>query len=162
MNLLMIAPLYDNRGVVRYYIGCQIDVSNLIEGGRGLESFQHLLSQDQADSRYGGHAKKSSLRALGELSQMLSQEELDVIRQRVGGEADSGRTTPARPNTARRYLGMDDPPERELWPAAHHGPSGRLPGVYQNVRQSMLNRPFNHTHVSHYSTYLFDRILPFA
>jgi len=137
MNLLMIAPLYDNKGAVRYFIGCQIDVSNLIEGGRGLDSFQQLLSQDQADSRYGEHTKKSSLRALGELGQMMSQEELDLIKSRVSADGiDSGRTTPARPSTARRYLGMDEIPERELWPAPQHGPSGRLPGVYQNVRPS--------------------------
>lgn len=42
MNLLMLAPLYDNKGHVRYFIGCQIDVSSLIEGGRGLESFRDL------------------------------------------------------------------------------------------------------------------------
>lgn len=43
----MCAPLYDNKGAVRYFIDAQVDVSGLIEAGRGLESFEKLLSEER-------------------------------------------------------------------------------------------------------------------
>lgn len=141
MNLLMTAPLYDNKGAVRYFLGCQIDVSSLVEHGRGLESFSHLLAQDRSESRFGGR-QKDAKRALGELGQMLSEEESNMMRsgsRRVS--EDTGATVvshrPAR--GGRRILGMDDTAsERALWPHPSLGPSGRLPGVYQNVSSAVL------------------------
>lgn len=133
INLLMIAPLYDNRGRIRYFIGCQIDITNLIEGGRGLESFQRLLSQDRAESRFGLGDGKAVLKALTELGTLLSKDEMAAVRKKEVDHPESGRSTPARPATSRRFIGMDDPLERNLWSAAHFGSSGRLPGVYQNV-----------------------------
>ena len=47
INLLMCAPLYDNRGVVRYFIGAQVDVSGLVEDGKGIESFEKLLMEER-------------------------------------------------------------------------------------------------------------------
>ena len=138
MNLLMIAPLYDNKGAVRYFIGAQIDVNGLVEGGRGLDSFERLLQQDRAEARYGDRLVKTPQVALAELSGMLAEEELDTIQQHGRrGSLSAGPATPVPPikqASARRYLGMDDPADRNLWPAAHLGPSGRLPGVFQNVR----------------------------
>lgn len=133
----MIAPLYDNRGTVRYFIGCQIDVSALIEGGRGLESFERLLQQDRTDSRYGEFETKSPPRALAELSQLLSSEESEIVRNNAAPPTP-GRATPVRAVGGRKYLGMDDPMERNMWPNPQYGPSGRLPGVYQNVSTRLL------------------------
>ncbi|KAI1485958.1 hypothetical protein F5X96DRAFT_286524 [Biscogniauxia mediterranea] len=45
MNLLMVAPLYDSRGIVRYHIGAQVDVSGLVKECAGLESFGRLVAQ---------------------------------------------------------------------------------------------------------------------
>jgi PAS domain S-box-containing protein len=131
INLLTIAPLCDNKGRIRYFLGCQIDVTNLVEGGRGLESMQRLTTQDRSASRFG-NLHKSSSDALGELSRQFSPMELDFVRN---SDLDkSGRETPHRPSTARRRFGMEDVVEfdRNLWPVAS-GPSGRFPGVYQNV-----------------------------
>jgi len=141
MNLLMIAPLYDNKGTVRYFLGCQIDVSPLIEGGRGMESFEHLLSKDRADSRFGGRQERKPAEVLGELGAMLNEEEMGTVRQsalRIT-EEPGRRTPPSASRTTRgnrRILGMDEdgPSGRALWPHPSLGPSGRLPGVYQNVR----------------------------
>jgi len=138
MNLLMIAPLYDNKGTVRYFLGCQIDVSPLIEGGRGIESFEHLLSRDRADSRFGGRQERRPAEVLSELGAMLNEEELGTVRQSAlrFSEEPGRKTTPTR--GGRRILGMDDdgPAGRALWPHPSLGPSGRLPGVYQNVSRS--------------------------
>jgi PAS domain len=143
MNLLLIAPLYDNRGRVRYFIGCQIDISNLIDGGRGLDSFQRLLAQDRGESRFGDATHKSPLRALCDLSSQFNKEEMDIMRQRgnsVGESGRSGRSTPVRPGTsARRIIGMEELAERTMWPPSSLGHSGRLPGVYQNY---LLVRPY--------------------
>ena len=145
MNLLMIAPLYDNKGSVRYYIGAQIDVSSLLEGGKGLDTFAQIISQDRSDSRLGGDADRDPMSLLGDLGQMLNEPEADFVMHRMRStsrsSAPSGRSTPTqrRPNN-RRFLSMDDNREgrpgsssRKLWADPALGRSGRLPGVYQNV-----------------------------
>lgn len=155
VNLLLLAPMKDNHGAVRYYLGAQIDVSSLIEGGKGVESFAQML----AEERDGG--AKDPKQVLRNLSQMMTEEEFDVLRNRSAATATSGdsitshnqrgsvrssiasRPAPERTRTSRVVLGMgddDDTPERKpLWPHASLGSSGRLPGVYQNY---MLVRPY--------------------
>ena len=149
MNLLLIAPLYDNKGNVRYFLGCQIDVSSLVEGGRGLESFANLLARDRSESRFGDSLQKDPKHMLGEFGAVLSDEEANIVKHRTRSFSESV----IRPNTAmsgsvrapRRRLGMDDTAsDRNLWPHASLGPSGRLPGVYQNVSRSnpkQMSRP---------------------
>ena len=140
MNLVMIAPLYDNKGNVRYFIGCQIDVSNLVIGGRGLESFEQLLLQDKVEARFGELQPKSCLAAIGELGQLLTNEEVEVVKKRDRSFSHGSEpSTPIRPGTRdsgkppRRFLGMETAQERGLWAPPQFGSSGRLPGVYQNV-----------------------------
>ena len=140
MNLLLIAPLYDNKGTVRYFIGAQIDVNGLIENGRGLDSFERLLAQDRQEARYGEHRPaKTPQAALSELSNMLNDDDMEIVRhtaRETGARRTSGASTPVsapQKSTGRRYVGMDDPSDRNLWPAPSLGPSGRLPGVFQNV-----------------------------
>ena len=146
MNLLMIAPLYDNKGQVRYFLGCQVDVSPLIEGGRGLESFSQLLAQDRTESRLGGRPEKDPKHLLGELGQMLSEDEGNIVKSRTRSFSEEpgqrSVTEHGKPmHRGRRILGMDDTAtERGLWPHPNLGPSGRLPGVYRNV-SSRLGKP---------------------
>ena len=144
MNLLLIAPLYDNKGTVRYFIGCQIDVSSLIEGGRGLDSMEKLLSQDRADSRFGGRHDRRPADVLGELGAMLNEEEMNVVKARaLRISEEPGRSSPSQRPTrnARKIIGVDDDAasDRALWPHPSLGPSGRLPGVYQNVSLSLCS-----------------------
>jgi PAS domain S-box-containing protein len=134
LNLIMMAPLYDNQSRVRYFIGCQIDVTQLIEGGRGLDSFQRLLNQDRMEARFGEmNQTKSPKKALRDLGLLLGKDELETLRYRASDPNQSGRSTPVRPSTGRRHF-MGEEFERDIWPAARLGHSGRLPGVYQNVR----------------------------
>jgi hypothetical protein len=149
MNLLLLAPMYDNKGEVRYYLGCQIDVSPLIEGGRGLDSFSQLLAEDRASQRYNSDGQKDPMSLLGELGQMLNENETDFVANRMrrtnSHRSSSGRSTPVRQTSQRsqqrpqnrRILSMDDSAgtqtRRALWPDASLGRSGRLPGVYRNV-----------------------------
>lgn len=156
MNLLMMAPLYDNRGSVRYFLGAQVDVSGLVEEGRGLETFARYLEEK---SQYGKrdndqpqeNASKKSLRTLNEFGQMLSLDESAIFqshsRSNSVQSAENGpmtsflaRGAPPRREVGTRYprkvLGHDETHEeddRNAWAFSSIGPSGKLPGVYQNV-----------------------------
>ena len=157
MNLLLTAPLYDNRGSVRYFIGAQIDVSGLIEDGRGLDSFERLLT----DSRRYRESEMSDdifqqkhLKALNEFGQMLSLDESSAFQShsRTSSMADSNISYKERQATSRRdpstryprrVLGNDEEEQDAFKSSAQLSSSslssgGRLPGVYQNY---LLVRP---------------------
>ena len=149
MNLLLTAPLYDNRGSVRYFIGAQIDVSGLVEDGRGLDSFASLLAESRPNRNRDSEQTDDSfspkhLRALNEFSQLLSLDESSLF-QKQHSRASSAenstityRSTPNRPERMRqprRVLGNEDDEggKKDEWALSSIGPSGKLPGVYQNV-----------------------------
>lgn len=165
MNLLMIAPLYDNRGNVRYFLGAQVDVSGLVEEGRGLETFARYL-EDKAQYRKRDNdppqesASKKSLRTLNEFGQMLSLDESAIFQSshsRCSSMHSNGngsitnyptRTAPQRREGGTRYprrvLGNDESHEeddRNAWAFSSMGPSGKLPGVYQNVSGWLFPAP---------------------
>ena len=153
MNLLLTAPLYDNRGSVRYFIGAQIDVSGLIEDGRGLDSFAQYLAESRPnrnrDSELSNEmASPRPLKILSEFGQMLSLEESSVFQHHsrassvqdnassINYKGNHNRQDPG-PRRTRRVLGNDDDDEeakdKNAWALSSIGPSGKLPGVYQNV-----------------------------
>ena len=150
----MCAPLYDDRGEVRYFIGAQVDVSGLIEEGRGLDSFESLLAEERSrDSLRPPDEGKKSLKKLKELSQMFCLEEGAVVQSHSRSDSlredassthrsiRSGHEHSTRPT--RRVLGdgrVDDEESRS-WRLSSLGPSGKLPGVYQNVGLSHPNIP---------------------
>ena len=155
----MCAPLYDNRGSVRYYIGAQVDVSGLVIDGRGIESFERLLAEDklkdeqQQQQRNSNNTtllqNKNPIRTLGELGQMLSMEESNSIQNHSRSNSmrddsslngSSPRATNSQRNGGFRYgrrvLGDEQHNgniEKQAWAISSSGPSGKLPGVYQNV-----------------------------
>ncbi|KAL8704380.1 MAG: hypothetical protein Q9201_002449 [Fulgogasparrea decipioides] len=164
MNLVMTAPLYDNKGVVRYFIGAQVDISGLVEEGRGLDSFEKSLNESRrkrnSDQSY---LNRRHLRALSEFGQLLSLDESSIFcgndgqsHSREGSVHDSEYGGSRGTRTAqqerqryhnsrppRRVLGTeDDEQEKEnnntTWTFPSLGPSGKLPGVYQNY---LLLRP---------------------
>ncbi|KAK8058370.1 hypothetical protein PG994_008818 [Apiospora phragmitis] len=49
MNLLMVAPLFDSRGMVRYHIGAQVDVSGLVKESAGLDSLERLVARENPE-----------------------------------------------------------------------------------------------------------------
>ncbi|KAJ8115510.1 hypothetical protein ONZ43_g4651 [Nemania bipapillata] len=89
MNLLMIAPLYDNRGNIRYHLGAQVDVSGLLKECAGLASLGELVSQKQRQSESSsatndGHKPTREPRAsrdvLSELAEMFTLSELKIVQ----------------------------------------------------------------------------------
>lgn len=137
VNLLLIAPLYDNKGDVRYFLGCQIDVTPMLEEGKGLDSFAELLAQDASTGQDNNGTERDSSHLLGEFAEMLSDSEAISVKDKL--RLDGQRSQPRkRPNT-RRVLSSDEDAEGTqgisgtLWPEENLGHSGRLPGVYRNV-----------------------------
>ena len=165
VNLLLIAPLYDNRGIVRYYLGAQIDVSGLVEDGRGMDSFERLLKEssfgnnrDSQAASENGNSQPKHLIALNEFGQMLSVDESNLLRNPSHSPSipdDISIKPSSRPNTSgrdsvrrpRRVLGEEDENaptfdgsrSNALQMSSSLSSGGRLPGVYQNY---LLVRPY--------------------
>ena len=165
MNMLMIAPLCDSRGKIRYHIGAQVDVSGLAKDCTDLESLQKLVNQQQVQrpdsNAINGDAQPEKGDEFQELSEMLNMGELDTVR-RHGGRMHreyQDEETESQRNTAyhKPRLLLEEP---SIDPTQVHVPgrgrSGKLRGIYQNVgfipkqrasvlltvRQYLLIRPY--------------------
>lgn len=161
INLLMLAPLHDDKGRVRYYLGAQVDASRLVEEGRGLDGFERFLARRGMDVERGRGSskdlKKLALSKLRDLSLTFDLEESAVVQsnsrsnsrtrddESAGGSARGSRT-------ARRVLhGEDDESSEDdksdedekrdpTWRLSQDSlASGSLPGIYQ---QYLLIRPY--------------------
>ncbi|KAL8972920.1 MAG: hypothetical protein Q9183_000271 [Haloplaca sp. 2 TL-2023] len=146
VNLLMIAPLCDSRGQIRYHIGAQVDVSGLVKDCTDLESFQQLV-MDQSNrpspqtSIVDDGQKKDEFQ---ELSEMLNMGELETVR-RFGGkmhresyeeeEEGSRNGGPHRP----RLLLKEPTADLGQSTATTSRVSGKLCGIFQHY---LLIRPF--------------------
>ena len=135
MNLLMTAPLLDSRGILRYFIGAQIDVSGLVKDATDLDAFQHILNEEE------GHAQPEQAKdEFQELSEMFNHGELDTVRK-FGGNmhrdhvADQGDKSNSvqRPRLLIQDQSMMDVETAERPPPK---PEGRLSGPYKHVRQA--------------------------
>ena len=137
MNMLMIAPLCDSRGKIRYFIGAQVDVSGLIKDCTDLESLQQLVARDQnLDAPdFDGQEVKDDFQ---DLSEMLNMAELDTVRKYGGRmhreyqdeEGDVSRNgAPHMP----RLLLQEPTIDSNINYDHSSRQSGRLSGIYQNV-----------------------------
>lgn len=160
MNLLMVAPLCDSRGVVRYNIGAQVDVSGLVKDCSELESFQRLLELQARGERPPEHQKPDPEKndELRELSEMLNQNELSTIRRYGGRMHREGRDEDEESVTSHHpRLLIKDP--NTLTPPISVGASGRLSGIYQHVG------PLSYDYLQSadkISTFLYDHTRPCA
>jgi hypothetical protein len=150
MVQVMLAPLMDHHGRVCYHVGAQLDITRLLENGQGLDSFKRLLNQDEETLRRAPSKSESAeiksahnkwpLRLLRELSGLLNDEEIDAVSNREetrnsGDSILSASTLPRLGTHQKRPVFADDLVE-DIYPAQTYSPSGRLPGVYQNVNPS--------------------------
>lgn len=84
MNMLMIAPLCDSRGKLRYFIGAQVDVSGLVKECTDLDSLQQLIERQRPRGSESGTreaAEKDDFQDLSEMLNMVSCEKFYVDRQ---------------------------------------------------------------------------------
>ena len=163
MNLLMTAPLCDSRGKIRYFIGAQVDVSGLVKECTELESLQKLLELqergEEAPQLHKPSAEKSD--ELRELSEMLNQGELSTIH-RFGGRMHR-ETTQDYLDTMSINSHQPRPMIKQpnlMHMAGGQMVSGRLTGVYQNVKDIFFPpRPNMPGADETDSIYWFDHIL---
>jgi hypothetical protein len=148
MNLLMVAPLCDSRGTIRYFIGAQVDVSGLVKECSDLESLRRLTAQtDSANNEEAGSdaGKKPPKDEFQELREMLNLQKLDTVR-RWGGRMHKESQEESTENSykggnwgkPRLLINSGSPDESKDFGALHRG-SGKLSGIYENY---LLVRPY--------------------
>ncbi|KAK8098180.1 phototropin-2 [Apiospora kogelbergensis] len=136
MNLVMLAPLYDSRGVIRYFIGAQVDVSGLAKQCYDLDALKRLVDKDNRgdDQDYESNHKDE----FTQLAEIFESRELEIVRQR-GGDMHRGRAQsqaqPQREGDAARPRAVQSSTAASL--ASRH--NGRLTGIYEHY---LLVRPY--------------------
>ncbi|KAG7129977.1 Phototropin like protein [Verticillium longisporum] len=148
MNLLMMAPLYDSRGTIRYFIGAQVDVSGLVKESSGLDAMKKLMAEyeakepgDDADH----NPEEESKDEFKDLCEMFNSTELETVR-RCGGdmyrvkqeEADQSNGGPTNWNKPRILL-REESLAAQGQPPSPTASSGRLTGIYSHY---LLVRPY--------------------
>ncbi|KAJ6442349.1 Clavaminate synthase-like protein [Purpureocillium lavendulum] len=83
MNLVMLAPLYDSRGVIRYFLGAQVDVSGLARDCYGLGALKKLVSEESSETNEQGH-ESSAEGDFTQLAELFGSRELDIVREHGG------------------------------------------------------------------------------
>lgn len=138
----MVSPLKDNKGAVRYFIGARIDVTQLVEGGKTMNSFHQLLTGDRSMTPVVDPLEnRPTLKALRDLGDLLNDEEKGSIRDNEMMRVDSRPSTPRIPHspTQRRFVGIEECISQD---GLRSNYSSQAPGVYQNVRSPI-------SHLSH-------------
>lgn len=124
INLLMIAPLHDKQGKLKYQIGAQVDVTGLVEGGRALEGFQRFLNRraddkkrEEAKAKRQGsdndqQRKSRALSKLRDLSEMFDLEESAIVQAHsrsnsLDREDDDNRSIGSVDRSRRVYVDPD-------------------------------------------------------
>ncbi|KAK6345350.1 hypothetical protein TWF718_007268 [Orbilia javanica] len=90
LNLVMVAPLLDSKGQVRYFIGAQIDVTTLAKNFVGLEGFGRLMTKQRRQSEVLDADLDLDLvrpkhEEFKQLADLFSAEEIEKVRE-TGGQ----------------------------------------------------------------------------
>lgn len=137
MNLLMIAPLLDSRGKLRYFIGAQIDVTGLVKDSTDLEAFRRMV--DQEDGVAEKDQQKDEFQAL---SEMFNNTELETVRKHGGNmhREHMEEKDDASMHHKPRLL-IQDQSTFDVEKAEKQAPSpdGRLSGPYRHVSRILLS-----------------------
>ncbi len=149
--MLMIAPLCDSRGKIRYFIGAQVDISGLVKDCTDLESLQQLVIREQAEhNETNGEnvdGQQDAKDDFQDLSEMLNMAELETVRK-FGGrmhreyqEEEVDKPRNGAPHMPRLLLQEPIADDSQTFDQ-NSRQSGRLSGIYQNVcvRRHVLNR----------------------
>ncbi|KAI1280123.1 hypothetical protein F5Y07DRAFT_396280 [Xylaria sp. FL0933] len=162
MNLLMITPLHDNRGNIRYHLGAQVDVSGLLKEHAGLASLAKLSVQSRTPSEDATDDKveeaeelPASTDILGELAKMLTLDELKILQAAGGAEHETyiekydsaGCCSSSRTNDKSQSepMPMEEAPldnsfsSSALTPLTSSSLTGHVRGIIDNF---LLVRPF--------------------
>lgn len=145
MNLLMIAPLMDSRGNIRYYIGAQVDVSGLIKDCSELDGLARLAAREQDPEAAADEEDANRKDEFQELSEMFNGAELQTVTKYGGRMHKEYADESDRDSVhSRRRLVLQDPSQeildKQRDSMSSSVPStvreklnGKLEGVYQHV-----------------------------
>ncbi|KAF2655034.1 hypothetical protein K491DRAFT_658893 [Lophiostoma macrostomum CBS 122681] len=139
MNLLMMAPLLDSRGNLRYFIGAQVDISGLVKESTDLDAFQQMLAKDEAHKAQ--EPEEEAKDEFQELCEMFNHTELDSVRKFGGNmhreqfEEQDDASIYHRPRLLIKDPSSGDIDKADPTPVK---PDGRLSGVYKHY---VLLRP---------------------
>ena len=152
MNLLMMAPLMDSRGNVRYNIGAQVDVSNLVKECSNLDGLMRLVEREQDPEGAAEEEEANKKDEFQELTEMFNSAELDSVRK-YGGRMhkdyvdDSDRESIKSASQGMRRVLLKDTTQEvtekhggniSSMPAAMKEKiNGKLEGVYQHVSRGV-------------------------
>ncbi|KAA6411941.1 MAG: white collar [Lasallia pustulata] len=144
MNLLMHAPLCDNSGNVRYYLGAQVDVSGVFKDGVGLDSVQRVIEQHNRQKggkngeRLSTGEKKTNFQ---QLSEMFDLEELRTVQDwgdRTLQPPNSNKPEPDTVKLRRQGMVLREPSLEHLSIHPDVDPKPKPSGFYAHY---MLVRP---------------------
>lgn len=149
MNMLMIAPLCDSRGKIRYFIGAQVDVSGLVKDCTDLESLQMLIARERTshDDEMGDNfiSQGENKDDFQDLSEMLNVAELETVRKYGGRmhkefqEEEAGDNSHSGTPHMPRLLLQEPTTNDDLAYDQGTRQSGRLSGIYTNVSLCSLH-----------------------
>lgn len=147
MNLLMVAPLFDSKGTLRYFIGAQVDVSGLLKDctNTDLEAFSQLVEREDHPEHAAEYENDHHKDEFQNLSEMFNVGELETVRSH-GGKMHRGQTDDSDRDsiTSHRPRLLLKDPTSEIFDRPRTGnsanvqdgnarPNGKLEGVYQHV-----------------------------
>ncbi|MCJ1282171.1 hypothetical protein MMC26_001494 [Xylographa opegraphella] len=142
LNLLMHAPLYDRSGKLRYFMGAQIDVSNVIDECSELELLQRIIIQNEGSREQPRKDVDDGKTEFQQFIETLDMDELKDVRtwedrmlhESATDDGASNMKKPRRPGLPRNHhseiLKNGLPMEQTI---------GASIGLYNNY---MLVRPF--------------------
>jgi PAS domain S-box-containing protein len=163
VNMLLLAPLHDDKSNVKYYLGAQVDASQLIEGaagGKGMEGLERCLvrreMEEQKQSGGDKNAKQIVLEKLRDLSMTFDLEESAVVQSQSRRNSISRTEDEVQPKVRAARRRLDDEDEAELgnggddignenestlpeWKISQKASTGKLPGIYEKY---LLVRPY--------------------
>jgi PAS domain S-box-containing protein len=154
INVLLLAPLHDDKGNVKYYLGAQVDASRLVEGGRGVDGFERFLAKKQMQEERvreeDSDPKRNALAKLRDLSMTFDLEESAIVQSNSRSNSATRTEDGGTKNTERRRKRIQDDDETSdsegsededdgEWKLSRDDSSRKLPGIYKKY---LLIRPY--------------------
>lgn len=154
INILMLTPLVDDEGKVKYYMAAQLDATKLVEGGRGVDGFGQFLAKRTAmENINDGSTKQLALSKLRDLGTSLESHERAILQmhfQTIVRSVDSEDTSASYGR--RRVADDEEDSDSEKNSSEHSGviqdsalnvsherTLGRLPVIYKKY---VVIRPY--------------------
>lgn len=156
----MIAPLFDSKGTLRYFLGAQVDVSGLTKDCTDLDAFSRLVARAEDPQLAAEQDLENQKDEFQSLSEMFNVTELDTVKH-CGGRmhrdqidtSDTESVISHRPRLLLNDSATEVPTQATATrpqdqTLANPRANGRLEGVYQHVscfytRRLEITQPVN-------------------